>query len=194
MSKKLFVISGIILITIILSFTSINYLQKKEKEKIILNETLKHQEETTYNSNIIKNINYSSKDLKGNKYIILAKEGEVDINNSDIIYLKGVNAKIELTGKDEVITITSDYGKNNTLNFDTIFSKNVIIKYLDNNITSEYLDYSMLKNQIIISKNVVYKNIENTLKADVIELDTLTKDTKIFMHDIKKKVRIKSIN
>ena len=31
-------------------------------------------------------------------------------------------------------TITSDFGKYNIKNFDTIFSKNVIIKYLDNKI------------------------------------------------------------
>ena len=45
----------------------------------------------------------------------------------------------------------------------------------------------MMKNLIIISRNVVYKNLENILNADVIELDTITKDTKIFMHNSKKK-------
>ena len=154
----------------------------------------KIEEEMNYNSNIIKNINYSSKDLKGNKYIILADEGEIDLNNSDVIYLTGVSAKIEIKDKNELITITSEYGKYNSLNFNTIFSKNVVINYIDNQITSEYLDYSMINNQIIISKNVVYKNLENTLKADVIELNTLSKDTKIFMYDTKEKVTIRSIN
>ena len=37
-----------------------------------------------YNSNIIKDINYTSRDLKGNEYILVAKEGEIDLNNSDI--------------------------------------------------------------------------------------------------------------
>ncbi len=192
MSKKLFIISSIVFLFIILILISINNLKKKQK--IVLIEEKKIEEETNYNSNIIKNINYSSKDLKGNKYIILANEGEVDLNDSDIIYLIGVSARIELKDKNEVITITSDYGKYNSLNFDTIFSKNVVINYIDNEITSEYLDYSMIKNQIIITKNVVYKNLENILKADVIELDTLSKDTKIFMHNAKQKVKIKSIN
>jgi hypothetical protein len=52
----------------------------------------------------------------------------------------------------------------------------------------------MIKNLIIISRNVIYQNLENILKADVIELDTVTKDTKIFMYDSNKKVKIKSIN
>ena len=46
------------------------------------------KEENFTNSNIIKDIKYSSKDLKGNEYIILAKQGEIDLNNNDIIFLK----------------------------------------------------------------------------------------------------------
>ena len=49
------------------------------------------------------------------------------------------------------------------------------------------MDFSMIKNLLIISKNVVYTNPENILKADVIELDTITKDTKIFMFNSKKR-------
>ena len=44
------------------------------------------------------------------------------------------------------------------------------------------------------SKNVVYTNLENILKADVIELNTITKDTKIFMYENDKKVNIKNKN
>ena len=51
----------------------------------------------------------------------------------------------------------------------------------------------MIKNLLIISRNVVYKNLENTLKADVIELDTITKNTKIFMYNLNKKVNVKNI-
>ena len=71
--------------------------------------------------------------------------------------------------------ITSNYGKYNTINYDTIFSKNVIIDYVDNIITGDYLDFSMIRNLLIISRNVVYKNLENTMKADVIEMNTTTK-------------------
>ena len=93
-----------------------------------------------------------------------------------------------------MIFIVSDYGKYNTVNYDTIFSKNVKIDYLNNKISGDYLDFSMIKNKLIISKNVIYTNPKNILKADVIELDTVTKDTKIFMHNSKKKVKIESIN
>ena len=150
-------------------------------------------EEAVYNSNIIQDINYTSTDLKGNEYIIIAKEGEIDLNNSDIIYLNDVTAFIKLKEKSELITITSDYGKYNTINYDTIFSKNVKIDYIDNIITGEYLDFSMIKNLLIVSRKVIYRNLENILKADVIELDTITKDTKIFMYNSNKQVNVKNI-
>tara|TARA_Y100000768_G_C23729190_1_gene564013 strand:- start:221 stop:730 length:510 start_codon:yes stop_codon:yes gene_type:complete len=163
-----------------------------KKDKLNKSENTDIKEENFNSSNIIKNIKYSSEDLKGNKYIILAEEGEIDLNNNDIIFLKKVTALITMVKDKDTIKIISDYGKYNTINYDTIFSKNVEIKYLDNNINSNYLDFSMIKNKLIISKNVVYTNPENILKADVIELDTITKNTKIFMHNSKKKVNIES--
>ena len=51
----------------------------------------------------------------------------------------------------------------------------------------------MIKNLLIISRNVVYKNLDNTLIADVIELNTITKDTKIYMFNSNHKVKIKNI-
>ena len=167
---------------------------KKDDPLNINNQQIETDEEIIYKSNIIKNINYTSEDLKGNKYVVLAKEGEIDLNNSDIIFLKDVTAYIILKKKEEIITITSNFGKYNSINFDTIFSKNVIIEYIDNKITGEYLDYSMIKNLMIISKNVVYTNLENILKADVVEINIETKDTKIFMYEKEKKVNIKSNN
>ena len=151
------------------------------------------EEEVIYNSNIIKDINYTSRDLRGNEYILVAKEGEIDLNNSDIIFLTDVTANIKLAKNSELIVITSNYGKYNTINYDTIFSKNVKIDYVDNIITGDYLDFSMLDNLLIISRNVVYKNLENTMKADVLEFDIKTKNTKIYMYDSKKKVNIKNM-
>ena len=71
-----------------------------------------------------------------------------------------------------------------------IFSKNVIIEYLNNKINGEYLDFSLKRNSMIVSKNVVYKNLNNSLKADVVEMNIKTKDTKIFMYEKDKQVNI----
>ena len=150
-------------------------------------------EKAIYKSNIIKDINYTSRDLKGNEYILVAKEGEIDLDNNDIIFLTDVTAYIKLVKNSELIVITSNYGKYNTLNYDTIFSKNVKIDYVDNIITGDYLDFSMINNMLIISRNVVYNNLENTMKADVIELNTTTKDTKIFMYNSNEQVNVTNI-
>ena len=90
------------------------------------------------------------------------------------------------------ITITSKYGKYNSDNFDTIFSKNVIVNYLENKIEGEYLDFSLNRNLMVMSKQVVYTNLDNILKADVVEMNIKTKDTKIFMYEKEKQVNIKS--
>ena len=181
----------IIILAVSFFFIYSNYFQKEKSNQNI---NLEVEEESSKNSNIIKEIKYSSKDLKGNEYIILADEGEIDLDNSDIIFLKNVKAFINLIEKNETITVVSDFGKYNTINYDTIFSQNVKIQYQDNTITGDYLDFSMKKNLLIISKNVVYTNPTNILKADVIELDTITNDTKIFMHNSKDKVNIESRN
>ena len=150
-------------------------------------------ENEVYSSNKIKDVKYTTKDADGNEYIITATEGEIDYSNTKIIYLTNLKAKIKLIDSDD-ISITSDYGKYNSGNFDTIFSKNVIINYLNNEISGEYLDFSLERNSLLMTKKVVYTNSENILKADALEMNLKTKDTKIFMYENQKKVNVKSIN
>ena len=193
--KKILKIILILSLIIITWFVYVNYFKKNESLlRKPVNKTTEVDEGDKYNSNIIKDINYTSRDLKGNEYILVAKEGEIDLDNSDIIFLTDVKAYIKLVKNSELIVISSNYGKYNTINYDTIFSKNVKIDYVDNIITGDYLDFSMMKNLLIISRNVVYKNLENTMRADVVELDTTTKDTKIFMYNSNEQVNVTNIN
>ena len=185
--KKKNIIFFLIIFLLISSLIIFLKHSKKESVSKIEEDVL----EEPYKSNIMEDVSYSSKDAKGNEYIVNASKGEIDYNRPNIIYLTNVRAFIKLTNSNDV-TITSDFGKYNTNNFDTIFSKNVEINYLDNKITGEYLDFSMGRNSMIISKKVVYTNLENILKADVIEINVTTKDTKIFMYKDNQKVNIKS--
>ena len=148
-------------------------------------------EDAPYNSNIIENVSYSSKDAKGNKYVVNALRGEIDFSDTNIVYLTDVEALIDLNN-DTSIKITSEFGKHNTLNFDTIFSKNVIVEYVENKISGEYLDFSIKRNSLIISRDVVFTNLDNILKSDVIEINIKTKDTKIYMYENTSKVNIKN--
>ena len=147
----------------------------------------------SYNSNIIEDVNYKSTDAQGNQYIISAKRGEMDYSEPNILFLTDVTGLIKLKNSDN-IEITSDFGKYNSNNFDTIFSKNVLINYLENRIKANYLDFSLEKNLMIISGKVIYNNLENILEADAVEINIKTKDTKIFMYEENKKVNIKSKN
>ena len=187
MKKKIIILCIFILILVI---TLIIYSKLNKNEKNLKTQ-IKEKEEIIYSSNIIKNVSYSSKDAKGNEYIIYASEGEIDYNQPNTIYLTKVKALIKLI-KSSDIQIVSDFGKYNTDNFDTIFSKNIIINYTENKIEGEYLDFSIKRNSMIISRNVVYSNLKNILKADIIEIDIDTKNTKISMYEENNRVNIKS--
>ena len=187
--KKFAKIFFVFLLVLITSFIINQKYFKKNKTKIVENEN----ENLIYNSNILKDVEYTTKDEDGNEYLIKALKGEIDFSNPNILFLTNVSALIRLKNS-EIITIVSDYGKYNSENNDTIFSKNVIVNYIDNKITAEYLDFSLEKNLMLISRNVVYSNLKNTLKADVVEIDIKTRDTKIFMYEKDKKVNIKSNN
>jgi len=187
--KKILIIFFIFIFTFLASFLIFKKFFEK-KETISLNVSL--PEENISNSNIIENVNYTSKDTQGNEFIINASKGEIDYSNSNILYLTNVYAIIKLKNS-EKITISSDYGKYNSDNYDTIFSKNVIITYLNNKITGDYLDFSLDKNLMIISRNVVMRSEKSSLKADVIEMDIKKRDFKIFMYEDSKKVNIKTL-
>ena len=146
-------------------------------------------------SNIIDSIKYVSLDGKGNKYVITSKEGEVDIGDADIMFMTDVEAYIYLFESD-TIKITSNYGKYNTKNYDTIFSKNVIITYLNHKLTGEYLDFSIEKNLGTMSTNIIYRDLvdDTIMKADRFEINLTTKDSIIFMNSLKKQVIITGKN
>jgi lipopolysaccharide export system protein LptC len=140
-------------------------------------------------STYIDNIDYVSIDAKGNKYQITAKQAEIKVENSDVMFLRDVVAFIFIKDSDTV-KITSNFGKYNSKNYDTIFSKNVIVIYPGHKITGEYLDFSFLSNLGIFTTNVIYTGEKKNLFADKIEMNLTTKDTKIFMNDVNKKVLV----
>ena len=140
-------------------------------------------------STYIDNINYVSTDTEGNKYQITAKQAEIRDKNSDVMFLRDVIAFIFIKDKD-VVKITSNFGKYNSKNYDTIFSENVIVIYPEHKITGEYLDFSFLTNLGVFTTNVIYTGEKTNLFADKIEINLTTKDTKIFMNNAEKKVLI----
>ena len=182
----------IFFIFIIIFFVLILFYKLNTKDPIVQDKT-KILDEKIESSNIIRDVSYISKDSKGNEYKLEAVEGVIDQNESNYIFLTTVKGSISLS-EYNLIEISSDSARYNINNYDTIFSENVIITYLNNTIKGEHLDFSWEKNLMTISKNVILENNKSSLRTDVIELNIKTKDIKIFMYDENKKVQIKSFN
>ena len=161
--------------------------------KTLKDSSLEEKNATNQNnaSTYMDKVNYVSSDTGGNRYQITAEKAEISNKDSNVMFLNSVIAYIFIKDS-ETIKITSNFGEYNSKNYDTIFSKNVIIIYPSHKITGEYLDFSYLKNVGTISTNVIYSSDEINLFADKIVMNLLSKDVKIFMNDINKKVLIES--
>ena len=174
----------VIFVWFYLKYFTVNFEDVKEASVI-----KKIDENQNSNSTYIDDISYISTDVKGNKYQITAKQAEIKIENSDIMFLTDVIAFIFLKDSDTV-KITSNFGKYNSMNFDTIFSENVIVIYPGHKITGENLDFSFINDLGIFTTNIVYTGEKTNLFADKIEINLTTKDAKIFMNDVEKKVLV----
>ena len=120
MSKKLLAQAFLISLTLILSIVFFNQIFKKDK-----NVTFKPKiNDEVSETNLIEGIQYFSKDVNGNTYLIESKSGTLDEENPDIIYLVDVEAKINFDKNDE-IKVYSKKAIYNINNFDTEFIDNV---------------------------------------------------------------------
>ena len=190
MAKKIYIQFFLIIIFFIISFfLFLKYFKKTSLE----NDTnINIAQNTTTGESLIEDLKYLSTDKEGNKYEIEAKKGNIDKNNPDIIYLENVKAMILLQNS-ENISIKSNFAKYNTKNFDTLFNDSVVVDYGEHVLNSNFLDLSFENNLVSIYDNVRYLSGISSLKADKAEIDILSKKTKIFMEDPKKKVQINSL-
>ncbi len=152
-------------------------------------DVIKEVIEEEQKENIIKNLKYISKDSLGNEYIIESKYSELSDSDEDIINMRDVNAEIIMLDS-QPIFITSDFARYNNKNYETVFTGNVLIVYLENKITCEIFNISIENNLAQVSKDVIYENPKGKLIADTIEIDLITKNSKIFMNDENKKVLV----
>ena len=164
-----------------------NY-QSQELETII--ENSKESLSVEKKSNIIKDVTYSTVDIKGNKYEIYSKTGEVDLNNPNLIFMKDVKAKIILQNN-EVILIISDFAKYNNLSYETNFSKNIKLSYIEHIINCENIYLNVENNFLTMYEDLIYFSEQGKIYADKVEIDLLTKDMKIMMDDDKENITIK---
>ena len=195
----LFLFASITLFSVIY-FYSIANIDKSSKSKLIKeenkhDESLKNSSINNENStsNVLRNMVYENFDNRGNRYEIYADTSEFIDLNSKKIFMKGVRAKINLDNMN-FITISSEEAIFDNESLTTNFSKNVILDYLNHNIKGESLELLFDKNLIIMKDQIIYKNIDTELVADQIIIDLITKDSKIFMNDKNRKIKILNKN
>ena len=140
-------------------------------------------------SNLIKNISYASTDNLGNKFIIKSETGEISIDNPKFVYMTNVKAIINLINSDPII-IKSNHAKYNKINYETNFKEDILLTYQTHRITSQNLDLSFENNLATIYNKIVYDNNNVKISADILEIDLITKNSKIFMNNEYKKIKI----
>ena len=183
----LVVLFGIILSVFFLYFNK----EKNQKETSLKTSKILNSEIDNETGTLIKDINYSFSDPSGNYYELFAELGEVDIKNSDKMFMTNVKALIYLKNSPP-IKIVSKYANYNKIDHETNFFENVELTHLIHKATSENLDISFKSNKASMYKNIIYNKPGTQLTADRLEIDLITKNTKIFMD--KKYEKIKIIN
>ncbi len=145
----------------------------KVKKSEIINEI-----ENTKVKDLVKDIEYTSVDQKGNTFHLLANSGRSNINNSDILDLINVKGKIT-SEKRDTIYIVSDFAQYNSVNLNSKFYKNVIINYQDKEITCVNFDIDMETNKAVAYNDVLITDPKSKMKAGIVEFDLKTKDINI---------------
>ena len=190
MNKKTAVqFSLLLLIFLIFLIIFFKYFDQKIEARKKTSESKKISKTIEESSNIIKDIEYLSKDNMGNTYKINAKFGEIQGKDTNLILLKNVKAKITIIGSEDIF-IYSSFAKYNSQNYDTNFYENIRVNYGEHKINSEYLDFLFNQNIAILYQDIVYKNFQTKLMADRLEIDLITKNSKLSMKNKKEKIKI----
>ncbi len=138
---------------------------KNEKKKL----------DTKKIKNLVKDVEYTSVDEKGNRFYLLANSGKSNPDNNDILDLDNVRGKI-MSDKRDTIYIVSDYAQYNSINLNSKFYENVIINYQDKKINCFNFDINMDTNKAIAYNNVIITDTKSTMRAGIVEFDLKTKN------------------
>ena len=196
MDKK--VLIQITLLTIIVLILAIifTFYQSKKSKKLVLKEENKKEfidEKEDNELNIIKDITYLAKDDKENIFKIESEFGKITPEEADVVLMDNVTAVITFRNREKIV-ISSDHAIYNSKSYETNFYDNVLLEYIEHNIASQNIYLSFENNLVSISNNIIYKNLNSEMNADEIEMNLITKEIKIFMHNNESKIQILSKN
>ena len=186
MNKKIIIQSILFLIILLLLiFFFFKYFSKNNQTSFNTDKTNLTSAPKENFANIIENIEYNSNDETGNLYNIKAEYGEILNESKNLILMKDVTAKIIFNHNEQII-ITSKKAIYNTINYDTNFEEDILIKYAEHTIASNNVDLLFKDNKVKIYNEIDYNNLNTNLLADNAEINLLTKNLKIYMNNNKK--------
>jgi len=158
---------------------------------------------------LLKDVKYTSNNIKGDIYELNADYGETILEKSNSMFLTNVKGRVIFKDdKKPNIILTSKFANFNTVTFETTFIDDVKVIRANEIITGDELylvldhdeensdnttQLSKEKNLIRMSYNIFFKKPGYTLKADILEIDLTTKNTKIYMNNNSKKVKVTSL-
>ena len=187
MNKKIIQIL-LILFLLFLSIFFYKNFYKSEESKIESPETLETVLENK--KNLIQNLKYEVNFKDNKKYKITAQQSEItQESDAEIVNMENVIA-IFIDENNNVLEIKSDNAIFNSSSYNTNFSNNIRISYLDNKLSSNELILDFEKSIVIISNNIVYDGLTGMGKADNIKIDLISKSVQIFMDDNDKKIEL----
>ena len=154
--------------------------QKKSVENKIKNKEPEKKEIIRKNNlnNLTKKIKYITTNKNGDTFEILAKYGNTNLNDKNVLDLEKVNGFVNLK-RGSTLTISSDFAKYNYSNQNSKFYKNVKINYDNKIITCDNLELFTNKNIAFAYDNVLLIDGNSKMSADTVTIDILTKDVSI---------------
>ena len=186
---QLFIFFIIILLSFLFYFNFLKTDKISNSKKIELIEQSSNLES---DNNLIKNLEYNVTFDNDTQYRITAELSELKYENEiETVEMRYVTAIFN--DKDGIpLIITSQNALYNNSNYNTEFSNNVKVIYLNNMLLSEKLNINFNENIIKVYENVVYEGIQGTIKADNVILNLIDKNMEIFMQNDKEKIEITS--
>ena len=135
-----------------------NGIQENKKEEILIENQ----------NNLIKNLRYNVKFDNNTQYSITADLSEIFYKDDiEFVRMQTVFAKF-IDEKNLSLIITSDNAIYNNSNYNTKFSNNVKITYLNNEITSQNLNLNFEENVVTIYNDVIYEGLQVCLKLTML--------------------------
>ena len=186
------VIQLILFLILIFSFIIV-YLTyfSENKDKQIKTDIIKNDQSSDQTkNNVIKNLKYEVRFDQDSQYIITADLSEITYdNNVELVSMQKVIA-IYIDKNNIPTVITSDKAIYNNSNYNTNFSENIEIEYMDNTILADNMDLDFSNDIIKIYENITYKGTRGTIKTDNIMIDLITRKIDIYMNNKKDNVKV----